>query len=201
VVLYPREKARAWSVGIPAGVSALQLTPVEHAAINLGAPGFREDDQKTLWAPYPARDVGGLLGDWLPAYQHDAAMCYRHSDDLLAIEGTDKPWVFTSGYAHTKPLRFTLIGRDERPAAYTVRLYFAEPDGLAPGRRVFDVFLQDEEVLTGFDVARESGGAGKALVREFRRIRVTDDLVVTLAPTDASHVEAPILCGIEAVRE
>ena len=39
----------------------------------------------------------GILGDWLPTYQHNDSMCYRHSGDLLSIEGTDRPWVFTSG--------------------------------------------------------------------------------------------------------
>ena len=206
VVLYPRRKARAWGGGIPGGVSAPELTPVEHVSINLGAPGFREDDRRRLWIPYPARGTEGILGGWLPTYQHTPAMCYRHSGDLLPIKGTDVPWVFGCGYANTKPLSFTLIGPSQQPATYTVRLYFAEPDDLAPGQRVFSVFLQAEKVLADFDVVVEAGGAARALVKEFKGVRVGGNrvggnLVVELKPADCSKVKVPILCGIEAVRD
>ncbi len=201
IVLYPRRKARSFSVGVPAGVAAPESTPVRHVSINLGAPGFREDEQKTLWIPYPARSGGGILGDWLPVYQHDDTMCYRHSDDLLQIEGTRTPWVFTSGYAHTKPLSFTLIDPAQEPARYTVRLFFAEPEELGEGQRVFGVSLQGKEVLENFDVVKQAGGPRRALIKEFRGIQVSGSLVVGLQPADGSAVKSPILCGIEVVRE
>ncbi len=201
IALYPRRKARCFSVGIPGGVSAPKLTPVKHVSINLGAPGFRQDDHGALWIPYPARGAEGILGDWLPAYRHSAEMCYRHSDDLLTITGTDMPWVFTSGYSHTKPLQFTLLDPGQEPAVYTVRLYFAEPEDLTPGQRVFQVTLQGETVLTEFDVAREAGGVRKALVREFPGVEVRGDLVVALQPAADCQVAAPILSGIAAARE
>ncbi|MBN2473389.1 MAG: PQQ-binding-like beta-propeller repeat protein [Pirellulales bacterium] len=201
VVLYPREKARTFSVGIPAGVSAPEVTPVVHMAINLGAPGFRKDDCQRLWIPYPSRGSEGLLGKWLPTYQHNESMCYCHSGDLLQIEGTDKPWVFTSGYANTKPLRFTLIDRGQPPATYTVRLFFAEPGDLRPRQRVFNVFLQGRIVLESFDVVREAGAARRAFVREFSGVEVTGDLEIRLEPAPGSPMTVPILCGVEAVRE
>ena len=201
VVLYPRDKARSWSLGVPAGTSAPRLTPVEQVAINLGAPGFREDDLKTLWLPYPARDVGGLLGDWLPTYQHNPAMCYRHSEDRLPISGTNIPWVYTSGYANAKPLAFTLLDQGQEAADYTVRLHFAEPEELKEGERLFDVLLQGKKVLGNFDVVRAAGGPGRALIKVFTGVRVEGELVVTLEPRESSQEKNPILCGIEAVRE
>ena len=46
---------------------------------------------------------------------------------------------------------------------YTVRLYFAEPDELKPGERVFDVLLGGRKVLENFDVAAAAGGPIAAL--------------------------------------
>jgi len=201
VVLYPRRKARSWGVGITGGVSTPKMTPVKHVSINLGAPGFREDEQKTLWIPYPARDTGGILGDWLPNYQHNETMFYRHGEDFLPITGTDKPWVFSCGYTDTKPLSFTLIDQGRQPAKYTVRLYFAEPEDVAAGQRVFHVSLQGKQVLDNFDVVGEAGGPRKALVKEFHGIEVSGNIVVGLQPADESPIKAPILCGIQAVTE
>ncbi len=45
--------------------------------------------------------------------------------------------------------RLTLVGEAARPRACTVRLHFLEPDGAEPGERVFDVWLQGKEVLSG----------------------------------------------------
>jgi len=203
IALYPRQEARTWGEGIPGGFRDPAVLPVTHAAVNLGAPGFRESPGGTLWVPYPYREGKGLIGTWLPAYDHKPEMFYRHSGDYCRIEGTDVPWVFTSGYAHTKPLRFELIGKGQPPASYTVRLFFAEPEDLEPGARVFSVRLQETEALTGFDIVREAGGARKAVVKVFRGVTVRDALTVTLTPDGgaAPGARPPILCGIEARKE
>jgi len=201
IVLYPREKARAWGAGVTGGMATPDVLPVRHVAINLGAPGFREDARHNLWIPYPAKGGMGIIGDWLPKYQHDDSMFYRQSEDFFAVECTEQPWIFTSGYRHTKPLAFQLIGKGQSSANYTVRLYFAEPRDVAPGDRVFDVSLQNNVVLKDFDIVKEAGGPRKALVREFKGIKVTDSLVVGMAPADRSRVKEPILCGIEALVE
>ena len=83
----------------------------------------------------------------------------------------------------------SLAPPDARARAYTVKLRFIEPDGLAPGERRFDVALQGQPVLRDFDIAQEAGGAARGLVKEFRGVRVTKDLTVTLtpAPKPSSH--------------
>jgi hypothetical protein len=83
---------------------------------------------------------------------------------------------------------------------FTVRLYFAEPDDLGPAQRVFDVILQGQPVLTGFDVAREAGGGLRGVVREFRHVRVVEQLTIAFRRRDES-AHPPVLSGIEMIAE
>jgi len=121
--------------------------------------------------------------------------------DRLRVSGTDVPWVYCSGYRDARRLWFTLLDKKDGPAKYTVRLHFAEPKDLQPGRRVFHVRLQGEPVLTGFDLVKEAGGARKALVKQFEGVEVQDVLFVEMSPSEDSEIQEPILCGIQAFAE
>jgi len=88
-----------------------------------------------------------------------------------------------------------------RERAYTVRLHFAEPDRLPPGKRVFDVAVQGRTVLKDFDISKEAGGPGRALVKEVRGVKVRKELTVTLRPAAACPDAVPVLCGVEIVAE
>ncbi len=85
-------------------------------------------------------------------------------------------------------------------APYTVRLYFAEPEDLGPGERVFDVHLQGGVVLSRFDVVASAGQRLCGVVREFRGIMVHDQLAIGLHGLPNSK-QKPILCGVELIRE
>ena len=124
-------------------------------------------------------------------------MFYARSADLLAITGTKRPWLYTSGYQHAKPLVFPLIDKGGRPAKYTVRLHFAEPEEAKPGRRIFSVFLQGKPVLSDFDIVTAAGGARKAIVKEFKGVEVTGVLKIHMS----SSKSKPLLCAFEAIRE
>jgi len=174
---------------------------VKTVSVNLGAPGFREDGDGNLWIPYPARIESGIIGDWLPAYQHDQQMCYRLNELSATIAGAQTPWVFTTGYSHDKPLKFRLVGDGQTPGTYTVRLLFAEPEDLEMGQRVFSVKLMGETVLENLDVLEAAGGPRRALVKEFREIEVKDELEIRLLPSRKSAMNKPILCGFQAFRE
>ncbi len=204
IALYPRPTDEDWSIGFSGGRADVVSLPVQHVAINLGAPGFRRDREGRLWIPYPARVDPGLLGDWLPTYQHDDSMVYRLDELTTVMDGADIPWVFTTGYRHEKPLRFRLIGDGQPAGSYTVRLFFAEPEDLQPGQRVFDVRLQGNTMLERFDVVVAAGGPRRALIREFRDVRVERDLELQLVPCRESTAETPgrppILCGFQAMR-
>lgn len=60
------------------------------------------------------------------------------------------------------------------PGRYRVTLHFFEPDASTkPGDRLFDVKAQGRAVATGIDVAKESGGAFRALQRSVM-VKVAD---------------------------
>lgn len=201
IALYPQPRREAWGVGFSGGRAEVASLPVEHVSINLGAPGFRQDRHGTLWIPYPARIDAGILGDWLPGYQHDSSMCLRLPELHTKIAGTDTPWLYTTAYAHEKPLRFPMLPEGHAPARYSVTLHFAEPEELPPGERVFDVYVQGKLVLEEFDVAKAAGGPRRAVVRRFEGVAVDGDLEIRLEPSAENSAKPPILCAFQAVRE
>ena len=89
-----------------------------------------------------------------------------------------------------------VLGEGDKPADYTVRLYFAELQDARAGSRLFDVKLQGKTVLAGFDPAKEAGCSHKVVVKEFPGVRVTRDLEIKLAP-NGKGTEMTILSGVE----
>ena len=202
IALHPREGESAWGVGVAEAIGTdVTVFPIQQVAINLGAPGFRTDNEGTLWLPYPARTGIGLLGKWLPTYQHSDDMCYRLDGLTTPVTGTDRPWLYTSGYQFTKPLAFRLLDKGEGPARFTVRLYFVEPEDLAEGDRVFSVAIQNKTVVSDLDVAKEADGVRKPLVREFGGIEVRSQLSIALKPTEKTPEKMPVLSAVRAIRE
>jgi hypothetical protein len=199
IALYPNPAGEDWSVGFAGGRTESLSLPVRQVCVNLGAPGYREDNRGNLWIPYPARVDGGPLGGWLPTYQHNDQMCYRLDELHGEITGTDAPWVFTSGYADEKPLRFRMNEPSDSPAKYTVTLYFAEPHDVAPGERRFSVVMQGKTILDNLDVRHETGGVRRALARRITDVEVSGDLEIRLNAVEGSR-HGPILCGFQAVR-
>ena len=106
-------------------------------------------------------------------------------------------WVAASGAVGLESITIALqpAGKEER--SYTVRLYFMEPEGRQAGERVFDIGLQGRILLRNVDVVAQAGGPNRALVREFKGIKVGKDLTVTLKPSAGE----PVLSGIEVVAE
>ena len=83
--------------------------------------------------------------------------------------------------------------------SYSVLLYFAEPDLLKPGERVFDVALQDKIVLRKVDLAKTTG-KNQGLVKRFGGVRISDVLKITLQKSP-SATQQPILSGVELIAE
>jgi len=201
IALYPDRQRGGWGLGFTGGRAEAVSLPVKHLAVNLGAPGFRRDRQGNLWIPYPARVDAGILGDWLPTYQHDPSMCYQLPEWHTKIAGTDAPWIYTSGYARDKPLRFRMLEEGDPPARYTVTLFFAEPDEIQPGERLFHVYVQGKRMLEEFDVVRVAGSPRQAVTRRLEGVAADADLEIRLEPSTRTPDKPPILCGFQAVRE
>ena len=103
--------------------------------------------------------------------------------------GTDKPWLFSSGMKGATKFSVPLLEKGNK-GKYTVRLGFTPLTGDKPGSRVFGIKLQGKSVLPNLDVAKASGGYGKVVVREFKRVEVEENLLVELVVPDLEGADA-----------
>jgi len=94
------------------------------------------------------------------------------------------------------PVASQRLNQPER--RYTVRLHFAEPEGLSAGERVFNVSLQGQQVLRNFDIVEQAGGPQRSVVKEFTGIPVRDTLNIGLSPANGQTSPA-ILSGVEII--
>jgi hypothetical protein len=163
--------------------------PIRKVGINFGAPGDRLCDDGVLWLDYPS--VGGSSPDLGVTTVPASPECFRRHS--LWFEGGPLPWVTASGAIGLT--RVTIPTNNTQEREYRIRLFFAEPENLKPGRRVFDVVLQGRRVEANFDIARDEPVPGIGVVKEFRAVGVTTEITVELKPS----VGQPVLCGIEVI--
>jgi len=185
LALVPMPEAEMWTFFGSADIKG----PIKRIGINLGAPGDRRAEDGTLWVEHPP--VGGK-SPAAPLTVEGSIEYFRKHSSRIGGEGL--PWVAASGAKGLTSLVLTLNKEAKEAQPYTVRLHFAEPDGLKPGDRVFDVRLQDQDVLKDFDIARDAGGPDRALVKEFT-VPASTELKLTLTPRKS----ATVLCGLEVV--
>ena len=96
VALMPAQEQRDWSVFY----DRLPTTPVTQGAFNLGAPGDRRDQAKTIWLALPrpeTRTRRSALADPFRFTFHDGFGAYSHNTDRTPVAGTDRPWIYASG--------------------------------------------------------------------------------------------------------
>jgi len=205
VVMKPKpvEEHKTWSIFIQHG----DMTPVEHMAVNLGAPGDWRDDDGTLWFCYPhprgnSFFTYGVDFNLAPEFLPDMGYFNRNFHGI-DIKGTDKPWLFASGCRGLTSCKVPLIGEGQDAARYTVRLYFVDTENDTPGLRTFHVKLQGRTALRNFDIVEEAGGPNIAVIKEFDRIKVRDNLEIEFISTvdNPTKEQAPLINGIEVIRE
>lgn len=200
VVFEPRDNRMEWGVYAATG----NTLPVQHLALNLGAPGDRRDAHGKLWLGYPRPSSRPGLD--LPLdFKHQFANggnFYALNEKSFPVANTVTPWVFSSGARGLTRAEIPLIGKDQPAATYTVRLYFSGLEKDQPGRRVFDIKLQGRTVKQGFDPIAAAGGSQRAQVIEFKEIPVAGNLLLELAPAmkDADAAHQPLLSGVEVLR-
>ncbi len=155
-----------------------EATPPDPAGhgINFGAPGRRVADDGRIW------------------YVADGT--YRRHASAIREAGDSVPWVVAS--AREAKDRERIEVPDVVPGEYTVRLHFAELNGsVEPGQRVFDIRINGQQVLEGFDIAAAAEGCFRATVKEFT-VNVSDKLVVELQKSEDSEL-GPMINGLELV--
>ncbi|MEK7400525.1 MAG: hypothetical protein AAB116_26575, partial [Candidatus Poribacteria bacterium] len=93
VAMKYKDRPKEWTVFI----SSANTTPVNHLAVNFGAPGDMKDDKGTLWFGYPRPKVGyGVKFDLKENLMQ--GMGYFCQDfNGVNVGNSDKPWLFTSG--------------------------------------------------------------------------------------------------------
>ncbi len=198
VVFEPRDDRINWGVYSARGLT----TPVQHMALNFGAPGDRRDQHGTLWLGYPrpSSRSGMDLDFELQTSFAKGGSFFTQNSESRHLANTDSPWIFVSGALGLQRCEIPLLDADQKPDTYTVRLSFAPQENDKPGQRIFDVKLQGKTVLKGFDPAAQNGGPNAAFVAEFEKIAVTDNLVIELIPADGDATAQPLISGIEVLR-
>jgi hypothetical protein len=80
-----------------------------------------------------------------------------------------------------------------------LRLYFAEPEDLKPGQRVFDVQVEGQPLLENLDIIKEAGAPQRGIVREWKGMEVNDKVTVAFKSKTAPFTA--LLCGLELIAE
>lgn len=197
IVMEPRESRRPWTIYSAVGPQ----TPVQHLAVNLGAPGDRKDALGHIWFSYPRRD----------AYQQtsldvrlDLRPQFAAGGDFESIaethapaSGAELPWIYTSWANGLEQLTLPLLGEGDKPASYTIRLHFAEGRANVNETTVLDVLFNGKEVASKLPLTPPEGETLRPVVQEIKNVRVERDLVIDLRAEQGK----PLLNAIEAIRE
>jgi len=210
LLLKPQKTDKAWGIFASRGAKV----PVQHLAINLGAPGDRRDENGTLWVGYPRPKEDWLLSksrlggrmsldiqtkvNTFPGHGY-----FNTAAEYCPVADTDTPWLFASGCEGMTDSSIVLTNPNDPPASYTIRMGFAETEHSEAARRVFDIKLQDKIVAKDFDIFHTAGGLNKALVKVFKGVKVAGELKIELVQkTNASpSTEVPVINWIEIIRE
>ncbi|MEO8496200.1 MAG: malectin domain-containing carbohydrate-binding protein, partial [Planctomycetota bacterium] len=172
--------------------SNLAAAPDEFA-VNLGAPGDHRDPDGMMWYDQPS--AGGSSPELPIKISGETVRSVRHHSSQVTSGGGAFNWVASSGVVGIESIRQELTGNATR--SYTVRLTFAELEGKAPAERVFDVAVQGQILLEGFDIAAETGGSQRGIVKEFSGI--TSDSAIEVSFRNVRG-EA-ILSGLQIIPE
>ena len=171
------------------------LGPVRKVGVNFNAPGDRMANDGTLWVDYPPSSSPSPRLKL--SVQPSKPSGYRvHSRQVQGKPG-EHAWVTASGVSGVSSIKLDIGKTKDEPSLYTVNLHFTEPDDHQTGERIFDVLLQGEVVVAALDLAKESGGRMRPLIKHFEHVKVTDSILIELRPVKGKTV----IAGIEVIAE
>ncbi|KAI8006238.1 putative LRR receptor-like serine/threonine-protein kinase [Camellia lanceoleosa] len=155
---------------------------------------------------YIAKNVSVLTMNYSQLYTRDLTKNY--SQMFTRAITMDNSQLYTR--ARVSPLSLTYYGRCLANGSYTVTLHFAEiifrdnRSFQSLGRRIFDVYIQDELVWKDFDIATVAQGVDKAVLLKFNNIVVKNKTIeirfywagkgTTAVPT--SGIYGPLISAI-----
>ena len=105
-----------------------------------------------------------------------------------AITGTTTPAIYQTERYGGLTYQFPVTN-----GSHTVTLKFAELYFTTAGNRTFNVTINSQTVLTGFDVVAAAGGGLKAVDKQFSVNVTNGSIAITLIPV----ISAPTINGIE----
>ena len=101
------------------------------------------------------------------------------------ISGTTDPGLYSlQYYGGTGPVR---VYHGLAHGLVKVELLFADTYFATPNQRLFDIALNGQTVLQRFDIAGESGGAGRALVKTFTGNAPNGDLTISVPTVETNN--------------
>ncbi|MBG0861004.1 MAG: PQQ-binding-like beta-propeller repeat protein [Bacteroidales bacterium] len=167
---------------------------IRQFGLNLNAPGDRTADNNTLWIEFP--NAGGTASG-IPV-TIDTSGYFEIRKEPISVISENTPWISASAMGGLRSLEVTLSKEDDTTeTSYSVNLYFSELENKQTGERVFNVRLQNEQVLENFDIVSEAGRCDKEVVRKFAGIKAGKTFRIDLIPVKGNT----ILSGIELIQE
>ena len=182
--------------------------PAKDFAINLGAPADMRDEDGTMWFGYP-----NPMTVYNKSHYQGYGVKFDLNEQIAAgkgfftrdhkekqIDGTDKPWLFTTGCEGLLECSIPLVPKntDAETASYTLKLGFMAPSDANTRKQLVDIKVQGQTVLKDFDISKATD-AQTAHIKEFSGIQASDSLKIELVPHRSSAT--PTVNFIRAIRE
>lgn len=170
---------------------------LERVGLNFGAPGDHLTENGVLWLDKPS--VGGPSPDLDVEFAPDDVRWFRRHSSRYAPEGN--PLVAASGGEGLERITVRVNPNAPRASRYNVRLFFAEPNSIEPGERVFDVRLNGLTVIEKLDIIAEANGRYRtAVIKDIPSVDIQEELVIELIASDES-IRPTLICGVEIIAE
>lgn len=179
IVMEPREPRRQWRIHSAVG----GLTPVKSMHINLGAPGDRKDERGNLWLSYPRRAAYqetklDIKLDLHPVFSSTGRFSSVSESSEQVVAGKDAAWLYTSWAEGLEQITLPLLGPEDPPATYRLRLHFARIEQDRDQPVVFDVVHSGAVVFQDVTLEPVADSQLKPLIKEIADVAVKDNLVL-----------------------
>jgi outer membrane protein assembly factor BamB len=172
-------------------------SPIQRLGVNLGAPGDRISDTKTLWMEYPS--IGGPSQEIpIKCTPEKINWFCQHSS---FIQDPELSWVGASGAKGITSITIPTGFGADKDVNYTVRLIFIEPEDIKPNERLMNISIQGKVFIEALDIIKETKVKNKILIKEFKNIKTSNEIIISLTPNPKATKQETILCGVEIILE